>query len=223
MEEEENTPTTENNPPQSKDDFDPTAIEQGLAKDEAKLSLLQEEYSEIEDKLHDEFEATLESNPKALFSEEELELLASDSNIASKNKLLRDGFEKFRDGKLTSKKAEITKFEELLNGRKKEFEIASQWTKFAKDNPTVDMNAFGEFLEEDLTIRQKRELIEASKTKYDFLVGAFELYKKAKGTEDNGDDLPPDLSQVNGATGNNSFDKEEDKKEYLKSIGIGRE
>ena len=113
---------------ENKDDnvggFDEVAFEQGLRKDEAKLSILQEEYNNVSDKLHDEFENTLEQNPKALFSDEELEILASDSNIASKNRMLRDRFEKFRDDKLSSKKEEISKFEELLKGKKSEFEIA---------------------------------------------------------------------------------------------------
>ncbi len=61
---------------ENKDDnvggFDEVAFEQGLRKDEAKLSILQEEYNNVSDKLHDEFENTLEQNPKALFSDEEL-------------------------------------------------------------------------------------------------------------------------------------------------------
>lgn len=214
---------------ENKDDnvggFDEVAFEQGLRKDEAKLSILQEEYNNVSDKLHDEFETTLEQNPKALFSDEELEILASDSNIASKNRMLRDRFEKFRDDKLNSKKEEISKFEELLQGKKSEFEIASQSNKFAKENPDVDMEDFAEFIQEDLTTRQKKELRDNSKTKYDFLVAAYEIYKKAKGVEQNEKDnnLPPDLNALNGASGKSTFDAEKERQEYLKSIGIGRE
>lgn len=214
---------------ENKDDnaggFDEVAFEQGLRKDEAKLSILQEEYNSVADKLHDEFETTLEQNPKALFSDEELEILASDSNIASKNRMLRDRFEKFRDDKLNYKKEEISKFEELLQGKKSEFEIASQSNKFAKENPNVDMEDFAEFIEQDLTIRQKKEFRDNSKTKYDFLVAAYEIYKKAKGVEQNEKDnnLPPDLNELNGASGKSTFDAEKERREYLKSIGIGRE
>lgn len=203
--------------------FDEVAFEEGLRKDEAKLSILQEEYSNVEDKLHDEFETTLENNPKSLFSDEELDILASDSNIASKNRMLRDRFEKFRDEKLNSKKEEISKFEELLQGKKSEFEIASQSNKFAKENPEVDMEDFAEFIQEDLTTRQKKELREKSKTKYDFLVGAYAIYKNSKGLEDEEDNLPPDLNELNGATGNGSFDANKERQDYLKSIGIGRD
>ena len=208
---------------ENKDDnvggFDEVAFEQGLRKDEAKLSILQEEYNNVSDKLHDEFENTLEQNPKALFSDEELEILASDSNIASKNRMLRDRFEKFRDDKLNSKKEEISKFEELLQGKKSEFEIASQSNKFAKENPDIDMEDFAEFIQEDLTTRQKKELRDNSKTKYDFLVGAYEIYKKAKGVEQNEKDnnLPPDLNELNGASGTSTFDSEKERQEYLKS------
>lgn len=212
---------------ENKDDnvggFDEVAFEQGLRKDEAKLSILQEEYNNVSDKLHDEFENTLEQNPKALFSDEELEILASDSNIASKNRMLRDRFEKFRDDKLNSKKEEISKFEELLQGKKSEFEIASQSNKFAKENPDVDMEDFAEFIQEDLTTRQKKELRETSKTKYDFLVGAYDIYKKAKGKEEQKEELPPDLNQLNGANGTSNFNAEKERQEYLKSIGIGRD
>ncbi|TLS99935.1 hypothetical protein [Aliarcobacter cibarius] len=216
---------TENTNNNTVDGFDEVAFEQGLRKDEAKLSILQEEYSNVEDRLHDEFESILENNPKALFSDEELDILSSSSNIASKNKMLRDGFEKFRDEKLSSKKNEIAKFEELLKGRKAQFELASESNKFAKENPTVDMEDFAEFINEDLTTRQKKELRDTTKSKYEFLIGAYEFYKKVKGVEQNEKDsnLPPDLNELNGATGNGTFNADKERQEYLKSIGIGRE
>jgi len=215
---------TEDNKDAQTSDFDISSFEDGLKKDEAKLSLLQEEYNNVADRLHDEYEDLLEQNPKALFSEEELEILASDTNIASKNRMLRDRFEKFRDEKLALKQDEISKFEEELGNRKNQFDIASSWTKFAKENPAVDMDDFGEFIQEDLTTRQRTQLVESSKTKYDFLAGAYELYKQIKGKneEEDDEDLPPDLNMVNGATGDNSFSKD-DKQEYLKAIGVGRD
>jgi|GEM_PF-3297049 len=205
-------------------DFDISSFEDGLKKDEAKLSLLQEEYNNVADRLHDEYEDLLEQNPKALFSEEELESLASDTNIASKNRMLRDRFEKYRDEKLALKQNEISKFEEELGSRKEQFDTASSWTKFSKENPSVNMDDFGEFIQEDLTTRQRTSLIESSKTKYDFLVGAYSLYKQTKGkNEDDDEDLPPDLNMVNGATGDNSFSSEDEKQEYLKAIGLNRD
>ncbi|WP_418179764.1 hypothetical protein ACNSOO_04680 [Aliarcobacter lanthieri] len=214
----------ENQETQNQNTFDEEAFQSGITRDEAKLSLMQEEFSQIENSLNDEFEIILKNNPTAVFSQEEIEALASDSDIASKNKLLRDGFEKFKEEKLSNKKSEITKFEELLNGKRDEFDLNSQSIKFAKKHPNVNMEEFAEFIQEDLTIRQRKELLGASKSKYDFLIAAHEIYSKAKGEKTEEDDeLPPDLSQANGATGNNSFSKEEDEKEYLKSIGIGRE
>ena len=85
------------------------------------------------------------------------------------------------------------------------------------------MEDFAEFIEQDLTTRQKKELRDNSKTKYDFLVGAYEIYKKAKGVENQEDNLPPDLNTLNGASGTSTFDAEKERQEYLKSIGIGRE
>ena len=221
--EQTNTQTEDTTNSNISNSFDEVAFEQGLRKDEAKLSILQEEYSNVEDRLHDEFETTLEQNPKALFSDDELDILSSSSNIASKNKMLRDRFEKFRDEKLSDKKSEIAKFEELLNGKKSEFELASQANKFAKENPTVDMEDFADFINEDLTFRQKKELRDTTKSKYEFLVGAYELYRKAKGEVENEEKLPPDLNELNGATGNGSFSADKQRQEYLKSIGIGRD
>lgn len=221
--EQTNTQTEDTTNSNISNSFDEVAFEQGLRKDEAKLSILQEEYSNVEDRLHDEFETTLEQNPKALFSDDELDILSSSSNIASKNKMLRDRFEKFRDEKLSDKKSEIAKFKELLDGKKSEFELASQANKFAKENPTVDMEDFADFINQDLTTRQKKEIRDTTKSKYEFLVGAYELYKKAKGEVENEEKLPPDLNELNGATGNGTFNQDKERQEYLKSIGIGRE
>lgn len=202
-------------------------IESSIRKDEARLSLLIEEYNSMADKIHDEFESILENNPTKLFTEEELETLESDSNIALKNKMLRNSFEKFRDEKLKEKQEIITKFETELNGRKEHFDIELQSKKFSKDYPKVDMDDFGEFIQEDLTIRQRRELIENSKTKYDFLVGAYELYKKAKGIkdekkEDETEEFPPDLNDLNGTSANTSLQKDEEENNYLRQIGAIR-
>ena len=85
------------------------------------------------------------------------------------------------------------------------------------------MEDFAEFIQEDLTTRQKKELRETSKTKYDFLVGAYDIYKKAKGKEEQKEELPPDLNQLNGANGISNFNADKERQEYLKSIGIGRD
>jgi len=58
---------------------------------------MNEEYNSMADKLRDEFNSTLSSSPTSLFSEEELEALASDSDIAKKSQMLGSKFESFRD------------------------------------------------------------------------------------------------------------------------------
>jgi hypothetical protein len=214
----EDSSNTENNT----NEVDIATIEDGIRKDEARLTVLQEEYNNVADKIHDEFESVLETNPSVLFNEDELEILASDSNIAAKNKMLRDRFESYRDEKLSQKQQEIGKFEDELKGRKGEFDILTQSNKFSKENPDVDMEALAEFIQEDLSPRKKKEFRENSKTKYDFLALAHEEYKKQNPDENNDDDLPPDLSGVNGATGDNSYSDDAEREAYLKSIGIGR-
>ena len=48
----------------------------------------------------------------------------------------------------------------------------------------------------------------------------YEQYKLENKTEEDDEKLPPDLSGVNGATGDNSYNNEEDQKEYRKKIGL---
>lgn len=216
-------PTADTTNQENTQEMDVNAIEEGIRKDEARLSILQEEYNNVADKIADEFEIQLEKNPSSLFNDDELELLASDSNIAAKNKMLRDRFEKYRDEKLTLKKQEIGKFEEQLKGRRGEFEILTESNKFSQENPDVDMEALAEFIQEDLSPRKKREFRDTAKTKYEFLKLAHEEYKKLNpDNSEEDDDLPPDLSGVNGATGDNSYSSDEERQKYLKSIGIGR-
>ncbi|QDF28985.1 hypothetical protein [Halarcobacter anaerophilus] len=217
-----NTTPPENN--QGADEnLDIATIEDGIRKDEARLTIMQEQFTTATDKINDEFESTLASNPNSLFSDEELEKLASDSNIVEKNKMLRNRFEKFRDEKLTAKREEIGNFEKQLQGRRGQFDILSESNKFSKENPDVDMEALAEYIQEDLSPRKKKELRDQAKTKFDFLTLANEEFKKANPPENEEDkNLPPDLSGVNGASGNNSYSDDIDREKYLKSIGIGR-
>ncbi len=219
------TPPANQTPPDNNTankDSDIATIEEGIRKDEARLSVMQDEYNNVADRIHDEFESVLETNPSALFNDDELEILASDSNIASKNKMLRDRFEKFRDEKLKAKKDEIGNFEKELKGRKGDFDILTQSNKFSKENPDVDMDALAEFIQEDLSPRKKKELRDNSKTKYEFLTKAYDEFKKQNPSESEDDDLPPDLSGVNGATGDNSYGDDAERQAYLRQIGIGR-
>ena len=198
---------------------DEVAIGAGITKDEARLTLLQEDFTTAADKMHDDFESILEANPSTLFSEEELETLASDSNISAKNKMLRDKYETFRDEKLNGKKDEISKFEKELDGRKGEFDILSQSNKFSKDNPSVDMEVLAAFIQGDLTPNEKRNFLEKTETKYDFLKLAYEEYKKQNPSENEDDNLPPDLSGVNSASGDSDFTSDIKMEAYRRQIG----
>lgn len=209
--------------PAENPELDEARIEKGIIADEARLNILTEDYNNMADSIHDDFEKVLETDPSALFDEEQLELLASDSNIAAKNKMLRDRFESFRDEKLATKKKELDEFGSELKKQKDGFEILSQSNKFAKENPEVDMEALAEFIQEDLPPRKQKEIREKATTKLEFLTLAYEEYKKANPTGDDEDEFPTDLSGVNGATGDASFSDEDEKKAYLKSIGIGRD
>lgn len=199
---------------------DEATIEDGIRKDEARLTVIQEDYNNMADTLNDEYESILKTNPTSLFSEDELELLASDSDISAKNKLLRDRFETYRDEKLSEKKQEIEKFEDELKNRKGQFDILSQSNKFSKENPDVDMEEFADFIQGDLTPNQKKQMRDNSESKYDFLKLAYEEYKKQNPSKAEDDELPPDLSGINGATGDANFSSESKMEAYRKQVGM---
>lgn len=218
LEEEPQSQQEQGNDPAEETDI--SEIEKGIQKDEAKLSILQEDYSNIADKLHDEFESVLETNPSSLFNEEELEQLSSDSNISAKNKMLRARFEQYRDEKLSQKQDEIGKFETSLKDRKGQFEILSESSKFSKENPEANMEELADFIQNDLTINQKKAFREKSKSKAEFLALAYEEYKKQNPSQSEDDELPPDLSGVNGATGDAGFTSEAKMEAYRKQVGM---
>ncbi len=201
---------------------DETEVEKGIMADEARYAVMEEDYNKLADNMHDDFESTLETNPNTLFSEEELEVLSSDSNIANKNKMLRDRFEKYRDEKLNLKKDEMDDFNKELQGRKGQLDILSQSNKFSKENPDVDMDALADFIQGDLTPNQKANFLKVAESKADFLKLAHEEYTKQNPSGNKDDNLPPDLSGVNGASGNGNQSTEMEREDYLKSIGIGR-
>jgi len=140
--EEQNTNTSDNQPNQD-------INEQSVNKDIARLDIMNEEYNSMADKLRDEFNATLSSNPSNLFSDEELEILASDSNIAKKSQMLSDKYELFRDEKLNTKKEEIDGFSSQLDKRKETLGLNNISKQFQEKHPDVNMTELASFMNGD--------------------------------------------------------------------------
>lgn len=204
-------------------DADDEAMQQSITKDEAKLSLLQEEYSTMADRLHDEFEAVVEKNPASIFSEEEIELLEVGGSLGAKNKLFRDKFEEFRNAKLAEKKQVIDKFGAELGQRKEQFNRGNVAKRFAAANPDIDMTLLAEFIQEDLSPRTRKELLtQAGEDKAKFLELVAAEYKKQNPTDstDKEDELPPDLNSLSGASG--TLGDVKNQEAYLKQIGAKR-
>lgn len=204
-------------------DADDEAMQQTITKDEAKLSLLQEEYSTMADRLHDEFESVVEKNPASIFSEEEIELLEVGGSLSAKNKLFRDKFEEFRNAKLTEKKQVIDKFGEELGSRKEQFSRGSVAKRFAQANPDVDMTQLAEFIQEDLSPRVRKELLTSAgedKTKFLELVAVEFRKQNSPDSTMEEDELPPDLNGLSGASGTLGDTKNQEA--YLKQIGAKR-
>lgn len=213
------------NEPQIESEED-KVFQQTLAKDEAKLSLLQEEYNTMADRLHDEFEEIVDKNPQSIFTPEEIEVLEVGSSLGEKNRLLRDKFEEFRTKKLDEKKQIIDKFGNELNQRKDQYGRESIAKRFARENPDVNMDTLAEFIQEDLSPRRKKEMLnEAGDDKYKFLTLVASEYKKQNGeTKTNGseDELPPDLNMLSGESPKDMGEPQMKQSDYLKQIGAIR-
>jgi hypothetical protein len=222
-EENENTQNPQASQVPSAPDADDEAMQGAITKDEAKLSLLQEEYNTMADRLHDEFEELVEKNPKAVFSDDEIETLEVGSSLSAKNKLFRDKFEEFRSTKLAEKKQVIDKFGEELRERKEQFNRGSVAKRFAAANPDIDMTILAEFIQEDLSPRTRKELLtQAGEDKTKFLELVAAEYKKQNPTNSTNeeDELPPDLNSLSGASGTLGDVKNEE--DYLRQIGAKR-
>lgn len=177
------------------DEFD-TKIQNTISKDEARYELMQEEYNSMADKLNDDFERELPN----LLSEEEKEMLEVGGDIVAKHKLLRDKFEAYRDERLSMKKSEMDKYAQELDGKKAQMGILGATNRFRKAHPDINMEEFGEFIQEDISPRSKRAMSEeAGEDKYKFLELVYEQFVASKGvSENNEEELPPDLSDING-------------------------
>ena len=197
--------------------------EASVNKDVARLDVMNEEYTSMADKLRDEFNTTLSSNPSNLFNEEELEILASDSDISKKSQMLSDKYESFRDEKLNIKKEEIDGFSSELDKRKETLGLNNISTQFQESHPEVNITELANFMNGDLTPNQLQKFTDESNgNRLKMLELVYTQYKTENKVDEEDDNLPPDLSGVNGATGDNSYSDDKAHDEYLKSIGIGR-
>jgi len=197
--------------------------EASVNKDVARLDVMNEEYTSMADKLRDEFNTTLSSNPSILFNEEELEILASDSDISKKSQMLSDKYESFRDEKLNIKKEEIDGFSSELDKRKETLGLNNISTQFQESHPEVNITELANFMNGDLTPNQLQKFTDESNgNRLKMLELVYTQYKTENKVDEEDDNLPPDLSGVNGATGDNSYSDDKAHDEYLKSIGIGR-
>ncbi len=197
-------------------------LSKSITKDESRLELMQEEYTKMADTIHDEFEAIVSKSPEDIFTAEELDILEVSGNLAEKNKLFRDKFEEFRNEKLSLKKDEIDGFSKELGNRRKQHSLIQAQNIFLKQNPNVDMEKFANFIQGDLTPNQKSKFLEEAKDdKNKFLELAFAEFKKQNPTEEEDEQLPPDLNGLNGESASKYQDLDKQgRDEYLKSIGL---
>ncbi len=205
--------------PMKGEEIDENEMNQSILKEEARLSIMEQEYTDLSDSIHDEFEKELATNPSSILTEDEMETLEVGGDFVAKNKLLREKFENFRDSKLAEKKELIDTFSKEIKTKKGQHELISATNKFSRDNPKINMDDMAEFIQEDLSNRKKQEFLnEAGEDKYKFL----ELVAKemGTGTEKEEEDLPTDLTELSG-TSAEQFNSQEEASNYLARIGAG--
>jgi len=137
--------------------------------------------------------------------------------------MLSEKYENFRDEKLNIKKEEIDNFSTELDKRKETLGLNNISAQFQESHPEINMKELADFMNGDLTPNQLQKFTdESSGDRLKMLELVYEQYKIVNKVEEDDDNLPPDLSGVNGATGDNSYNDDKAHSEYLKSIGIGR-
>lgn len=189
-----------------------------LMQEEARLSIMQEDFEKATTNIQNEFEELITKNPSQVFSPEELEVIEIGRNPAEKFKLFSDKLEDFRKEQLGIKKAQIDKFSVELEEKRIGSKLNSLEARWKKANPNIDPNDFNDYLQNDMTGRQKATLKdEAGEDMYRFLELATAKYIEEKGQEQDGEKLPPNLSSGSGTPQLEQSKMAQE--EYLRRIG----
>ena len=196
--------------------------EKEVLTDEAKLQQMEQDLSDFEAKVDEAFIPYFLENT----SDEDKEMLEIGDDLEAKVRLILALRTKFVDEVIEKERGKVEEFRNALNAKKEDLARNKANAEFHKKHPEVDMQALGEFIQNDLTPRQQQELLKASDGDIvKFLELALELFEAKngkKGKKEEADEFPPDLDGEGGAAGEPNKPEVDDEEYKKKALGLGR-
>jgi len=212
---EENEKLNVNQEPPPETNEKDVEIDNEILRDETKLELLQNEVDELEGTLEVEFQKDFVS----LLSEDEKYMFEVGTDLPAKLQLVESKKTEYFKTKLSEKKSALEEGHKSLTGKKEQSSTNKAFSTFLAENKDVSVEELEEFAKLDMTDRQLTKMREETgDDKVARLKFVYELFKKANPSDEDEDNLPPDLNELRSATSQFSKEKNEDG-EYLKSIG----
>jgi len=203
---------------------------QQLAQERAKLTVLEEGFDSLRDKLEADFKAKLPT----LLSPEEKEAFDLDPDPVKLWDILAAKHKAMVIDPIEAKADELDKLEEQIVEAEAAIPGLEAVEKFAAEHPDIDLEELNTFFENELSLKQKEELRkDAGDDRVKYLQSVADLHAKANGTAapdpDKGEgtgekepDLPADLHGIAGESGDPDGDPTEAKdEEFLAAIGMG--
>lgn len=206
------------------------AAEARIGKDKEQLQAMKDNFEQTKADLEANFEKNLESmlTPQEKTAvedsspQEQWQIYATKykSEVEDKIDVMREQIDAFEDN--------LYKYQLALENRKIDMKVVG-------DNPDLDLQAFHEWVSNDLTPRMQAELLAAAGkdkakfaellvAKYIEVIGASEGKPAPAGEEEKKeDDMPTDISNIAGETGdidNNDGDVDTDNNDFLSKSGM---
>jgi len=190
--------------------------EHEIIKEEAKIEIMQKELDEIESNLDADFKKDFES----LLSEEEKYFMEVGSDISAKLELMNVKKAQYYEEKLSQKKQQLSDGKSELDVKKQTASNKTAANAFLAEHKDVSLEELEDFADNDMSTRQITQMREsAGEDKVARMKFVYELFKAANPSQEEDDNLPPDLNALRGATA--AFNQDDNKdEEYLKSIGV---
>jgi len=175
------------------------SIQGVLAKERAQYDAKKEAFEGLEEKLEGEFRAGLDAS----LNDEEREVMELDGDVGAQYDLIMSKRQSFISDKLADEQAELEAFEEALEKKELQLEDLRAESAFREGHPDLDKEGFVAFLKGKITPDEREELIKSSEgDRAKFLGLVAEKFLESMGAVKEEDpDLPTDISDIAGATG----------------------
>lgn len=202
-----------------KQGVDLAAAEGQLNKEIAKFENAKEAYDTMEADLEENFKKDLDS----LLSDEEREIMLDVDNVAGQYELMMQKRKAYVTDKMDEEKAVLEAFESDIEQKQAQIQTLKAEESFRQNHPDSDFEKMQEFFDEDLTTREKKELLGKAEGDPEALMKlVHDAYVEKSGTPNEEDvELPTDLSDIAGETGDlDNGDGDVDDADYLASVGL---